>query len=132
MALTDEGFQKLLNEVESGNPLPFWQQLVDLLIELIEGALDIKINKTSLLPTAIEESLNLLKTNINSVLKTSATSFNPMNFSVEEIENLKRANRPSFEDEQAYNNMMGYSDELIDPTILNPSEMEEFLLLCKK
>jgi hypothetical protein len=55
-----------------------------------------------------------------------------MSFSPEEMENLKQANRPSFEDEQAYNNMMGYSDELIDPTILNPSEMEEFLLLCKK
>jgi len=64
MALSDEGFQRLLNEVESGDPLPFWQQLVDLLIELIEGALDIKINKTSILPNAIEESLNLLKTNI--------------------------------------------------------------------
>lgn len=73
MALTDEGFQRLLNEVESGDPLPFWQQLVDLLIELIEGALDIKINKTSILPNAIEESLNLLKTNINNIVPAIST-----------------------------------------------------------
>lgn len=68
----------------------------------------------------------------NSAQQAPAKAFNPMNFSIEEMENLRQANRPSYEDEQAYNDMMGYSDELIDPTVLNPSEMEEFLLLCKK
>lgn len=65
MALTDEGFQKLLNETPTGGPLPFWKELVDLLVNLIESGLGIKINKDSILPSAIEESLNLLKTNIN-------------------------------------------------------------------
>jgi len=74
----------------------------------------------------------VMVSNKNSGQQAPTKSFNPMSFSPEEMENLRQANRPSFEDEQAYNNMMGYSDELIDPTILNPSEMEEFLLLCKK
>jgi len=62
MALTDKGFQERLNEITDVNAKPFWTKLVDMLIELLE-TMGFNINPDSLLPAAIEESLNLIKSN---------------------------------------------------------------------
>ena len=61
MALTDQGFQQHLNNITDENAQPFWKKLLQSLIDLITSSLNITVNKDSLLPNAIEESLNLVK-----------------------------------------------------------------------
>jgi hypothetical protein len=105
MALTDPGFQKLLNDVKV-NGKSFWRGLIELLSNLISSAFGIQVDPNSLLPQAINESINLMKT-YNQVIETKET--------------------PLPDDIQSLGGMF---DE--DNYPLAVSKIEEFKLICRK
>lgn len=101
MALTDEGFQKQLNRIKNKEGKSFWSEIIDSLINLLDS-LGIKIKSDSLLPIAIEESLNLIKSPQKNI------------------------------DETFNSNNLNQNYLLPENFPLNPSEYQKYLLICGK
>lgn len=70
MALTDRGFQEQLNNIVNSEGKSVWSALVDSLLQLLQS-LGLTVNKNSLLASALEESLNLVKSQKKTKLNLS-------------------------------------------------------------
>jgi hypothetical protein len=69
MALTDENFQKVLNEIPFDNNKTWLQKVIEEIANLLGKLLGIDINKGSALEVALHDILNLLNTNTRTVVQ---------------------------------------------------------------
>lgn len=73
MALTDEGFQEHLNQITDETGLSMWDQLKELLSNLL-NALGLDIKPGSALATAIKDSMDLIKANQEALKENNITT----------------------------------------------------------
>ena len=73
MSLTDEGFQRILNDISTYGPTSLWSKFVEGLIKALQS-LGLNVNENSLLAKALEETWTLVETNNEEDVNTTPTT----------------------------------------------------------
>lgn len=73
MSLTDEGFQRILNDISTYGPTSLWSKFVEGLIKALQS-LGLNVNENSLLAKALEETWTLVEANNEEDVNTTPTT----------------------------------------------------------
>jgi hypothetical protein len=125
MALTDPKFQSYLNSVPGENNRTLWEQIKDLLSNLL-NAMGLDINPNSILATAIKDSMDVIEAS-QPIQKTTTTEFDEQGFYRGEVSNTMTQ-----ENWENYSSIQDLFDESITQSPINRDALEKYLLICGK
>jgi hypothetical protein len=125
MALTDPKFQSYLNSVPGENNRTLWEQIKDLLSNLL-NAMGLDINPNSILATAIKDSMDVIEAS-QPIQKTTTTEFDEQGFYRGEAPNTMTQ-----ENWENYSSIQDLFDESITQSPINRDALEKYLLICGK